>query len=140
MTVRRVPTFTRPVAVLTTVLALGLVVLGGVAVYDRYVKEDSGIAACKAMRADRETAMDADGDGKFTEDEYAVVRDMFDDSRYEDIREHGRALVELVFRMTKVPDSEHAGSFVSLDEMADRATALQTACAKHGIVVNLMDN
>jgi hypothetical protein len=126
------------IAVVASFIALGAVVLGGFAVYDRFFKEDSGIAACKAMRDDRDTAMDSDGDGELSEEEYKAVREMFDDSRYEAIREHGKALVDLVSQMSKIPDNQGAGALV--DQIADHATGLQMACADQGIVVNLMDN
>jgi hypothetical protein len=129
----------RPVVtVIASFIALGVVVLGGFAAYDRFVKEDSGIAACKSMRDDRDTSMDSDGDGELTEEEYQAVREMFDDSKHEDIREHGKALVDLVQQMSKMSDDQPAGALVG--QIADHATGLQTACAEQGIPVNLMNN
>jgi hypothetical protein len=125
-------------AVVAGVLALGVVVLGGLAVYDRFVKEDSGIAACKVMRDDREASMDPAGNNEFTEEEYKAVREMFNDSRYEDIREHGRSLVDLIWQLSRIPEDEAAGDLIG--RIADHATGLATACADRGIPVNLMDN
>jgi hypothetical protein len=117
---------------------LAVVVLGALVIYGRFVKEDPGIVACKAMRDDRETWMDADGTNELTEEEYRAVREMLIDSRSADIREHGSSLVDLIWQMRKIPDDEAAGDLVG--RIADRAMGLQTACADHGIVVNLMDN
>jgi hypothetical protein len=126
------------VPVVAGAVALGVVVLGGLAVYTRFVKEDSGIVACKAMRDDRETSMDPDGNGEFTEEEYKALREMFDDSTYKDIREHGQSLVDLVWEMSRIPDGDAAGDLIG--RIAESATGLQTACADQGVVVNLMDN
>jgi uncharacterized protein YcbK (DUF882 family) len=125
-------------AVIAGALAIGLVVLGGFGAYHRFLREDSGIAACKAVRDDRKTSMDSDGNGEFTEEEYKAVREMFSDSRYEDIREHGKSLVDLIWQVNRIRDDEAAGDLIG--RIANHATGLQTACADRGVVVNLMDN
>jgi hypothetical protein len=82
--------------------------------------------------------VDADGSGELTEGEYRAARARFNDSKYDDIREHGNGLVDLVWQIQRIPDDQAAGDLI--DRVAGHASGLQAACADHGIVVNLMDN
>lgn len=127
------------IATIAGVLSFGLVVLAGLAVYDTFFKEDPGIAACKALRDNRDSFVDPEGDDEFTEEQYREIRKMFEDSKYEDIREHGKALVDLGWQLSNLPEGAAASALAFLGEFIEHATGLQTACADQGIVINLLD-
>src|SRR5690349_5056635 len=89
-------------------LALAVVVagIGGWFIYDRIINADSGVAACRALR-----------DNKFfpaatapvTETQYRGLRGVFEDSRYEDIRDHGTKLMDLSWELSKVYQNPDLG-------------------------------
>ncbi|MEK8107642.1 hypothetical protein NKG94_25990 [Micromonospora sp. M12] len=92
------------VAAFVGVLALAA---GGLAVYDGFIKEDSGVAACRAMSEGRlldGSAKDS-GDDELTEAEYREARKIFEDSRKPEIREHGTALVDILWQLQDAEDS-----------------------------------
>ncbi|WP_327643682.1 hypothetical protein [Micromonospora zamorensis] len=124
-------------AAFITVLVLGV---GGWAVYDRFIKEDPGIAACKAMAADKNidgSPKTSGEDDKLTEAEYREARKIFEDSRYEKIREHGTALMDIAWQVDQMPDGENGGALALLGPMGTHVSGLQTACADEGYIVKL---
>jgi hypothetical protein len=113
-------------------LALFVLVLGGLAVYD-VVREDSGIAGCKSL-ADRSTAANQ---RKLTGAEYHELRDLFAGSDYQGIREHGTELLDLVWQVSQLPDGEEFGALPLLPTLSAHALGLQQACADQGVVIDL---
>ncbi|MFI7609253.1 hypothetical protein ACIBTV_29650 [Micromonospora sp. NPDC049366] len=116
-----------------------LLVVAGLAVYDGFIKEDSGIAMCKAMRDGKniDGSTDATDDDKMTEAEYLEARELFEDSRHEKIREHGTALIDIAWQITQMPDADSGGALAFIGPMGTHVSGLQTACADQGIIVNL---
>ncbi|MEV4808695.1 hypothetical protein [Micromonospora avicenniae] len=126
-------------------LAAGAAVLvlavAGLAVYEGFIKEDSGVAACKAMRDGQKIVGDDDaGDDKLTEAEYREVRGQFEDSRHDDIKEHGTALVDIAWQVSNLPKDQEMGALAFLGPMGTHISGLQTACANQGVIVNLNQN
>ncbi|MFI1194115.1 hypothetical protein ACH4T9_12770 [Micromonospora sp. NPDC020750] len=120
------------------VLALGTI---GYVVWDGYIKEDSGVAVCKAIRDGKKmdgSAKDSDnGDDKLTEKEYRAARALFEDSRHDDIRKHGTALIDVVWQMSKLPKGQEMAGLAFIGPMGTHMAGLQTACADQGVIVDL---
>ncbi|MFI0796049.1 hypothetical protein ACH4OY_25710 [Micromonospora rubida] len=125
-------------AAIVGVLALGTI---GYVVWDGYIKEDSGVAVCKAIRDGKQmdgSAKDSDnGDDKLTEKEYRAARALFEDSRHDDIREHGTALIDIVWQMSKLPKGQEMSALAFIGPMGTHVSGLQTACADQGVIVDL---
>ncbi|WP_148272183.1 hypothetical protein [Micromonospora maris] len=123
-------------AAVLSVLLIGVV---GYAVWDRYVREDSGVAACKAMSEGRQPdgSEDAGEDAKLTEAQYREARKVFEDSRHEKIREHGTALMDIVWQVDQMNDDEALGALAFMGPLGTHMTGLQTACADQGVILNL---
>ncbi|BCL13282.1 hypothetical protein [Micromonospora sagamiensis] len=126
-----------PLVAAGAVLGLLLAVVAGTGIYQA-VKEDSGITACKAMAAggEGENPVD-DGDDELSEAEYKELREQFADSDHEKIREHGTALVDIVWEVSKMEGDEAAGALAYIGPMSTHMAGLKTACANEGIQVNL---
>ncbi|WP_204036387.1 hypothetical protein [Micromonospora qiuiae] len=126
------------VAVLAAVAVLAVGAIG-YAVWDGFIREDPGVAACKAMADGKQ----ADGsaktsdDDKLTEAEYREVRKVFEDSRHDKIREHGTALMDIVWQVDQLPEDQEFGALAFLAPMGTHISGLQTACADQGVIVNL---
>ncbi|MFI6820571.1 hypothetical protein ACIBJE_06395 [Micromonospora sp. NPDC050187] len=127
-----------PLVAAGAVLALLLAGVAGTAIYQA-VKEDSGITACKAMASGGEgnKAFDDDGDDELSEAEYQELRKQFADSDHEKIREHGTALVDIVWEVSRMKGDEAAGALAYLGPMSTHMAGLKTACANEGIQVQL---
>ncbi|MBO4208692.1 hypothetical protein [Micromonospora echinofusca] len=124
------------------VLALLMAVTVAYAVYDGYLREDSGVAACKAMRDGRGINGNDGGnrDSKLTEAEYREARELFEDSRHADIREHGTALLDLVWQINQLDDDNEMSALAFIGPMGAHIAGLQTACANQGVIVNLRND
>ena len=123
-------------------VALLVLATGGYAVYDGFIKEDSGVAACKAMADGKKadgTAKDS-ADDKLTEAEYRKARKLFEDSRHEDLRKHGTALIDIAWQMSQLPEGQEMGAFAFIAPMGTAIAGFQTACADQGVIVNLSTN
>ncbi|WP_319462878.1 hypothetical protein [Micromonospora sp. RTP1Z1] len=126
------------VAVAAAVAVL-MLTAAGLAVYEGFIKEDSGVAACKAMRDGKKMdgSPKASGDDKLTEKEYRAARKVFEDSRYADIREHGTGLVDIAWQVQQLGDGQEMGALAFIGPMGTHVSGLQTACANQGVIVNL---
>lgn len=113
---------------------------GGYTLYDRFIKEDSGVAACRAMSEDKQmdgSPKDSDaGDDKLSEAEYREARKIFEDSRHDKIREHGTALMDLLWQVQEMSEDD-AGSLAFIGPMGTHVSGLQTACADKGFIIKL---
>lgn len=110
----------------------------GYAVYDGFIKEDSGVAACKAMRDGRNVdGSTDDSDDKISEAEYREVRELFEDSRHDDIREHGTALMDVVWQVSQLPEGQEMAALAYMGPLTTHMSGLQTACADQDVIVNL---
>ncbi|WP_433126314.1 hypothetical protein ACQPWW_26680 [Micromonospora sp. CA-240977] len=120
-------------------VALLMLVATGFTVYERFIKEDSGIAACKALAEgkDPDGTTKGSGDIKLTEAEYRETRKVFEDSRYEDIRKHGTALVDIAWQISQLPEGQEMGAIALLVPVETATTGLQAACADQGVTVKL---
>ncbi|GLY20943.1 hypothetical protein [Micromonospora sp. NBRC 101691] len=126
-----------PLVAAGAVVALLLAGVVGTAIYQA-VKEDSGITACKAMAAGSEGKETlGDGDDELSEAEYRELREQFADSDHEKIREHGTALVDIVWEVSRMKGDEAAGALAYIGPMSTHMTGLKTACANEGVQINL---
>ncbi|MFE0589149.1 hypothetical protein [Micromonospora echinospora] len=126
-----------PLVAAGAVVALLLAGVVGTAIYQA-VKEDSGITACKAMAAGSEGKETlGDGDDELSEAEYRELREQFADSDHEKIREHGTALVDIVWEVSRMKGDEAAGALAYIGPMSTHMTGLKTACANEGIQIDL---
>ncbi|MFF3869095.1 hypothetical protein [Micromonospora sp. NPDC001898] len=118
------------------VLAIGTI---GYVVWDGYIKEDSGVAACKAMRDGKspDGSADVGDDEKLTEAQYREAREVFEDSRHEKIREHGTALMDVAWQVNQLPKGQEMGALAYMGPLTTHMSGLQTACADQGVIVDL---
>ncbi|MFG1918668.1 hypothetical protein [Micromonospora sp. NPDC048898] len=123
-------------------VAVLMVAASGYAVYDGFIKEDSGVAACKAMAAGKnpDGTTTNPGDDKLTEAEYRKTRELFEDSRHEDIRKHGTALIDIAWQMTQLPEGQKERALGFIAPLGAAVAGFQSACADQGVTVNLNDN
>lgn len=128
------------IALIATGAVVGLVSVAtlGIAIYGA-VTPDSGIVACEAIRDAELTSVNGDdpGSNEMTEDEYRELRDQFEDSVHEDIREHGTKLVDVVWQVEQIPDGQEVAALGFLGPLTEHATGLQAACARQGIHFSL---
>ncbi|WIM94179.1 hypothetical protein ACTOB_006181 [Actinoplanes oblitus] len=123
---------------LAAVAALSLMLLagGGWLLYDRVLREDSGVTACRAL-ADQEKNGGGTADDKLTKDEYLSMRQVFANSRYADLREHGTKLMDVLWQLTQWgPDNEMV-ALTYLQPLTEHISGLQSACADHGVIIDL---
>ncbi|MGK5741771.1 hypothetical protein [Micromonospora sp. URMC 103] len=124
--------------------AVAVLLLGvaGYVVWDGYIKEDSGVAACKAMRDGTSVVGDdkRGSDDKLTEAEYREVRELFEDSRHDKIREHGTALMDVVWQVSQLPEGQEMGALAFMGPLTTHMSGLQTACADQDVIVDLNQN
>lgn len=122
------------------VLVLAAVACGAAYVaYDRnLILKDSGVKACEAMAGGDKMFAGKAGDGKkLTEAEYRQVRAVFEDSRYDDIRDHGTKLMDLAWQISKMGDNPGLEALAYVGQVTEHMTGLQSACADQGIIVDL---
>ncbi len=119
--------------------ALSLVLLagGGWLLYDRAIREDSGVAACKSLAAGAENGSDSTADDRLTRDEYVRMRKVFADSRYADLREHGTKLMDILWQVTQLGTDDEAVALTYLQPLTEHVSGLQSACADHGVILDL---
>lgn len=128
-------------------LAVALVFAGsGIAyAYNKgMIFKDSGIKACEALR-DGGTKFNGTAQNKdpMTEAQYKQLRQVFADSRYDDIRNHGTKLLDIVWQVSQLTDGTDADSgsgfavLAYVGPLTTEMSGLQSACADQGIIVNL---
>ncbi|MEV4847454.1 hypothetical protein AB0K20_30095 [Micromonospora matsumotoense] len=137
----RKPILIAGAAALAVFVVLGF---GGYAVYDQFIREDSGVAACKAMAAGKKmdgspktTGGDSAVDKKMTEAEYRKARAIFEESRYEKLREHGTAIVDVAWQMQGLGDDSGMAGLAFMGPLGTHLSGLQSACADQGVIVDL---
>ncbi|MEU8285553.1 hypothetical protein AB0C01_14575 [Micromonospora sp. NPDC048905] len=118
-------------------VALLMLVAAGLTVYEGFLKEDSGLAACKRLAEGKspDGSVKGSGDLKLTEAEYRQTREVFEDSRYEDIRKHGTTLIDIAWRISQLPKGQESDAFGLLTAAGTASTGLQTACADQGVLI-----
>ena len=82
-----------------------------------------------------------------TEAEYRELRGVFEDSRYNDIRDHGTKLMDVVWQMSQAIDQQGGAdaedgaslgaALAYMQPLMTHMTGLQSACADQGVIVNL---
>ena len=118
-----------------------LVLLAGLGwvLYDGFVRADPGIAACESIRDGRPVNGDVDNDQEVSEAEYRAARAQFEQSDHERIREHGTQLMDVVWNLSRIPDSQTASAIGYVGPLTTHAQGLQSACADQGVIFNLTD-
>lgn len=122
-------------------LAVALIAVGvaGYVAYDRgVILKDSGVKACEALR-DGQTKFngDAKNDDPMTEAQYRELRSVFEDSRHDDIKDHGTKLMDIVWQVSQLGDNPGMEALAYIGPLTTHMTGLQSACADQGIIVNL---
>ncbi|WP_436529295.1 hypothetical protein [Actinoplanes sp. HUAS TT8] len=118
-------------------LSLALVAGGGWILYDRVLREDSGVAACKSLAAGEKTGPASSGDDTLTRDEYLRMRKIFADSHYADLREHGTKLMDILWQVSQIGTDNEAAAMAYLQPLTEHVSGLQSACADHGVIIDL---
>lgn len=129
-----------PWLAVVVVLSLALVAGGGWVLYDRVLREDTGVAACKAMAGHEKTESasgSSSSDEKLTRDDYVRMRKVFADSRYADLREHGTKLMDILWQVSQLGADDEAVAMNYLQPLTEHVSGLQSACADHGVIINL---
>ncbi|MGC4808484.1 hypothetical protein [Micromonospora sp. DT233] len=125
-------------AAIVGVLAVGTL---GFVVWDGYLRKDSGVAACEAMRDGKSPdGRDKSPENKLvTEAQYRQLRKVFEDSRHDKIREHGTGLVDIGWQIEQLPEGQSSAALAFIGPMGTHLAGLQTACADQGVIVNITD-
>ena len=129
-----------PYAVLAAAV---LFLAGGVwTAYDRgVIFKDSGIEACEGFRDGKKTEgapVDAKAGERMTEAQYLELREFFQDSRHDDLRQAGTKLVDVMWQVMQLGTDPGIEALPLVGQMATAATNMQGACANHGIVINIL--
>lgn len=124
---------------LVLVVAVLFLASAGWFAYNRVIKKDSGIAACEAMAGDRQIVDGAKvGAGqKLTEAQYRQVRKVFEDSRYDDIKDHGTKLIDVVWQVSQLGDKPGMEVLAFVGPLTTELSGLQSACADQGIIIKM---
>lgn len=103
----------------------------------KFSNKDSGVSACEKM-AENAGKKDVKGDdGPWGEPEYRAARLPFESSKHADIKVAGGNMVDTIYNLEKQSQNEDdlGGAIVTLSMIQTQWTALQTACANHGVDV-----
>jgi len=105
--------------------------------YDRVIRTDSGIAACEAMASNSQIVDGAkvSGDEQLTEAQYRKLRNVFEDSRYDDIRDHGTKLIDVVWQVSNLGKDPGLEALPYVGQLTEHMSGLQSACADQGIII-----
>jgi hypothetical protein len=117
---------------LLTVAVVVVVLAGGSAVAYSALREDSGVAACKAMAA---RANSTTTNTEFTAKDYQHTRKLFADSGDAAIRTNGTKLIDAAWQASKTTDDNAFGMLALVGSMTDAYTGLTGACASHGVTL-----
>jgi hypothetical protein len=122
------------------VLALVLVLAGGVGywVWDTKIRADSGLAACQAVHdGGRIGGVTQSSSKTLTEDNYRKARQVFQDSRYGDIKASGTKLMDVVWQVSQLGPDPGMAALPYVGQLTSAVTDFQGACANHGVILNM---
>ncbi|GIF06581.1 hypothetical protein [Actinoplanes siamensis] len=124
---------------IAAVAALSLLLVAGTGwvLYDRVLREDSGVAACRALAAEERNGANGGADDTLTRDEYVSMRRVFAESRYADLREHGTKLMDVLWQVTQLGSDDEMTALTYLRPLTEHVSGLQSACADHGVIIDL---
>jgi hypothetical protein len=99
-------------------------------------KIDSGIQACKMVSEGKSPdgkptdgpSSEPGAEDEFTQEQYKDLRDIFADSRHDDIKAAGTKFVDVAYQASGAGD----GALAFLMPMMTSYTELSSACANHG--------
>lgn len=115
------------------VLAVAVVVAGGVFTYNRLhpaKPADAGVSACGS--AGPLAAVRADGGADVPQDEAVRIGNLFKNSRYPDLREHGVNVVGLALRVQQYRAVDRKVALLYANSMPAEVEALRAACSARG--------
>lgn len=121
-------------------MAVLLLATAGWFAYDRVIKKDSGIAACEGFRSGAKIAgapEDKTADGKMTEVQYRKLRGVFEGSRHDDIKAAGTKMMDVLWQVQGLGPNPGFEALPYVGQMMSVITEMQTACANHGIVIDM---
>ena len=102
---------------------------------------DSGVIGCQKISdsAKNSKSDSSDSDSETTVAEYEKAKQPFLDSRYADVKVAGTNLLNGMEAMEKAAnsddDSDFGAALIGLGELHTNWTALQVACANHGVTL-----
>lgn len=118
------------VGVVLTVGALGTL---GQMIWQQ--NHDPGITFCESIKDGQTGTTD-----EISEQEYLQAREKLRKSNYQDIREHGIAILDIVWQIQSLEEGEELGALVYVPTIQAHMSKLQTACADRGIVFTYNTN
>jgi hypothetical protein len=126
--------------VLIIAFALGAVGIGaGVAMAiapNHFIKEDSGVKACKTIVDSMKKTDDIKSDGPMTEAKYHQIRKPFEESSHADIRVAGENIIDTIYQAQTQDDPQNlGGALILMGTLQGQWGQLQTACSKQGVDV-----
>jgi hypothetical protein len=121
----------------TTVLAAAIVLVGAAFVYRTFIREDSGVAACRDIRDGQVNPQPDVDNADMTQAEYRKIRAMLEDPRHDDIRDHGINLIDIVWQIQQLPEGDEMAVLGFIGPLTTHAAGLQSACADQEVVFNL---
>jgi hypothetical protein len=117
---------------LLTAAVVAVVLAGSGAVAYSALREDSGVAACKAMAARTNSTTT---NTEFTAKDYQRTRKLFADSDDAAIRTNGTKLIDAAWQASKTTDNNAFSVLALVGSMTDAYTGLTGACASHGVTL-----
>jgi hypothetical protein len=135
-------------SLLWPILALVAAVLflagGAATLYHKgIIFKDSGVEACEAMAAGDQTFTgDQQSETPMDDARYRELRAVFEESRHDDIKDHGTKLMDVVWQVSQLTRGGDAGMEVLtyMQPLTTHMTGLQSACADQGVIVTLPKN
>ncbi len=112
---------------------------GGWYFYEHVIRADPGIAACQSMTSDQQIAgwQKSGVDRTLTQAQYRTMRKVFEDSHYDDIRDHGTKLIDIIWQVSRLSKDNGTMALSYVVPLMEQLLGLQSACADQGIIINL---
>jgi len=100
-----------------------------------FIGKDSGLAACEAIAKKGTLTGAPKTSERMTPKQYKTVRDVFADSRYEDIRGNGVRLVDLVSQVQALGEDPGFEALAYVGGISAAYAGLTGGCASVGVTI-----
>lgn len=98
--------------------------------------KDSGIKGCEQIAAKKNPVKgDNSTSSKMTATEYKSIRDIFNNSRYDDLRQAGTKFIDLLWQISNMPEDAGFAALGLIGPLYADYGALSGACANRGVVI-----
>lgn len=100
-------------------------------------KTDSGIQACQAIadKAAHPSPSASKKSGPMSEESYKKNREVYEKSKYSDLKAAGTAVIDVVYGMSKDTGTDYSSTMANLYALKDHWASLQRACANHNVQI-----